>query len=105
MKAKKIVILLVSASLAMGSAGAMTVPADPPAMDSEMTQAPEKKALQIPEVGAPQAPDKKELRSKIEEYRKRQHIELLTRGYREIREKFIQHFQHLREGVRKKSQS
>ena len=105
MKAKKIVILLVSASLAMGSAGAMTVPADPPAMDSEMTQAPEKKALQIPEVGAPQAPDKKELRSKIEEYRKRQHLELLSKAYREIREKFIQHFQHLREGVRKKSQS
>ena len=36
MKAKKVAILLVSTSLAMGTLGAMTVFADPPATGSEM---------------------------------------------------------------------
>ena len=44
MKAKKVAIFLVSASLAMGTAEAMTVPADPPAAGSEVPQAPDGEA-------------------------------------------------------------
>jgi hypothetical protein len=62
MKAKKIAILLVSASLTMGTVGTMTVLADPPAMSSEMPPAPEGEAPQAPEREAPQAPDIKEPR-------------------------------------------
>jgi hypothetical protein len=48
MKTKKVAIILVSASLAMGTVGAMTVLADPPAMGSEMPQAPSGEAPQAP---------------------------------------------------------
>ena len=56
MKTKKVAIILVSASLAMGTVGTMTVFADPPAMSSEMPQAPNGEALQAPNGEAPQAP-------------------------------------------------
>ena len=78
MKAKKVAILLVSTSLAMGTVGTMTVFADPPAMGSEapqasngetpqmpdaqnfngeMPQAPSGEAHQAPDGQAPQAPN------------------------------------------------
>ena len=75
MKAKKVAILLVSTSLAMGTLGAMTVFADPPATGSEMPggnapqmqdrqdfngempQAPSGEAPQAPDGQAPQAPN------------------------------------------------
>ena len=61
MKAKKVAILLVSTSLAMGTVGTMTVFADPPAMGSEAPQAPEQdfsgEKPQAPNGEAPQAPE------------------------------------------------
>ena len=61
MKTKKVAIILVSASLAMGTVGTMTVFADPPAMGSEMPQAPNGEAPQMPDAQnfngeMPQAP-------------------------------------------------
>ena len=53
MKTKKVAIILVSASLAMGTVGTMTVFADPPAMSSEMPQAPNGQASQAPDGQAP----------------------------------------------------
>ena len=70
MKAKKVAILLVSTSLAMGTVGTMTVFADPPAMGSEAPQASNGETPQMPDAQnfngempqapsgeAPQAPD------------------------------------------------
>ena len=59
MKAKKMAIFLISASLTMGIAGATAILADPPAMGREIPQAPDGEAPQIPEVEVPQAPDGK----------------------------------------------
>ena len=61
MKTKKVAIILVSASLAMGTVGTMTVFADPPAMSSEMPQAPNGETPQMPDAQnfngeMPQAP-------------------------------------------------
>ena len=49
MKAKKVAILLVSTSLAMGTVGTMTVFADPPAMGSEAPQASNGETPQMPD--------------------------------------------------------
>ena len=43
----------------MGIAGATAILADPPALGSEIPQAPDGEAPQIPEVDVPQAPDGK----------------------------------------------
>ena len=62
MKAKKVAILLVSTSLAMGTVGTMTVFADPPAMGSEAPQASNGETPQMPDAQnfngeMPQAPN------------------------------------------------
>ena len=62
MKAKKVAILLVSTSLAMGTVGTKTVFADPPAMGSEAPQASNGETPQMPDAQnfngeMPQAPN------------------------------------------------